>query len=226
MYRTSCVLLVLAALLGGGFGATATAGIEITLSSPQDLAHLTVGEQVTIDVNLQGLPVGSDFIFNLNTSVLFPSNLLQTVPDTTNSSGLTTGVGSGFAFQSANQPPNFYALSSLTAGSATGIFDDQAPAFSEAINENGLYYSFVLKAIAPGSGTIAFNTAPNSNEYAADSTGFNFAPLPTGGPLPFTIATTAVPEPSTHILAVFGAVAFLAYGWSRHRRAQRRSEAA
>jgi len=39
-------------------------------------------------------------------------------------------------------------------------------------------------------------------------------------------ATTAVPEPSTAIVAVFGAVAFVAYGWSRHRREQRRQAAA
>jgi hypothetical protein len=40
--------------------------------------------------------------------------------------------------------------------------------------------------------------------------------------------TTSVPtpEPSTAIVAVFGTVAFLAYGWSRHRRAQRRQAAA
>jgi hypothetical protein len=35
-----------------------------------------------------------------------------------------------------------------------------------------------------------------------------------------------VPEPSTALVAVFGAVAFLAYGWSRHRLAQRRQAAA
>jgi hypothetical protein len=39
-------------------------------------------------------------------------------------------------------------------------------------------------------------------------------------------ATTVVPEPSTAIVAAFGAVAFLAYGWSRHRREQRRQAAA
>jgi hypothetical protein len=174
----------------------------VTLSSPQDLEHLTVGEQVTIDVNLQGLPVGSHFIFNLNTSVLFPSSLLQTVPDTYDSSGLTTTFGSGYAFQFASQVPNFYALSLLTAGSATGIFNDEAPASSDAINENGIYYTFDLKAIAAGNGTIAFNTALGSNEYAADSTNFNFAPLPTGSPLSFTI--TAIPEPSSLLSLALG----------------------
>jgi hypothetical protein len=37
---------------------------------------------------------------------------------------------------------------------------------------------------------------------------------------------TAVPEPSTAVVAVFGATAFIAYGWSRHRREQRRQAAA
>jgi hypothetical protein len=36
----------------------------------------------------------------------------------------------------------------------------------------------------------------------------------------------AVPEPSTAVVAVFGAVTFLAYGWSRHRREHRRRAAA
>jgi hypothetical protein len=37
---------------------------------------------------------------------------------------------------------------------------------------------------------------------------------------------SAVPEPSTAIVAAFGAVAILAYGWSRHSREQRRQAAA
>jgi hypothetical protein len=37
---------------------------------------------------------------------------------------------------------------------------------------------------------------------------------------------TVAPEPSTAIVAVFGAVAFIAYGWSRHRRQQSRQAAA
>jgi hypothetical protein len=52
-----------------------------------------------------------------------------------------------------------------------------------------------------------------------------------GGNDPWIIAvsapsTTAVPESSTAILAVFFAVAFVAYGWSRYRRAQRQQAAA
>jgi hypothetical protein len=36
----------------------------------------------------------------------------------------------------------------------------------------------------------------------------------------------AAPEPSTALVAVFGAAAFIAYGWSRQRRDQRRQAAA
>jgi hypothetical protein len=38
--------------------------------------------------------------------------------------------------------------------------------------------------------------------------------------------TSTVPEPSTAIVAMLGAVAFIAYGWSSHRRAQRQQAAA
>jgi hypothetical protein len=190
----------------------AKAGPTVTLSSPDNLTGLSVGEQVTIDVSLQGLPVGTDFIFNLNTKVLFPSAQFQAVPDLSNTSGLTTGFGLGFAFQFTDQPPNFYALSSLNSGDAIGIFNDQSPVPSEAINENGLYYSFLLKAISTGTGSIGFDPTPGANQYAADDTGFNFAPLPTGDPLPFTISpTSAVPEPSalaisSILFAIFGMV--------------------
>jgi hypothetical protein len=45
--------------------------------------------------------------------------------------------------------------------------------------------------------------------------------------LPSTTPIATVPEPSSAVLASIGAVvAFLAYGWSRHRRAQRRQAAA
>jgi hypothetical protein len=116
----------------------------------------------------------------------------------------------------ANQPPNFYALSSLNTGNAVGIFNDQSPAASEAINENSLYYSFDLKAIAPGSGNILFDSTPGANQYAADDTGFNFAPLPTGGPLAFTIAS--VPEPASLTLGLVATLVGLGYAGSRRRR--------
>jgi PEP-CTERM motif len=177
-----------------------------------------VGQTVEIDVNLQGLAVGSDFIFNLNTRVLFDSSLFQAVPDPTNTSGLTAVVAPGSVFFNNVQGPlqiaNFYANSSLTAGAANGIFAQSPNTNSGAIGLDGLYYSFELKAIAAGTGSILFDPTPGANEYAADDTGFNYAPLPNLGPLGFTI--NAVPQPSSIALLGIG-FAGLGY-WARRRR--------
>lgn len=191
--------------------AATVAGPSVFLSSPDNLSNLTVGEQVTIDVNLQGLAVGSDFIFNLNTEVLFPSTSFQPV-----AGPLTTYGPSGDVFLYADQPPNFYAASSLNAGNAVGVFNDASPSPSSAISENGFYYSFTLKAIAPGIGSILFDPTPGANEYAADDTGFNYAPLPTGGPLLFSISS--VPEPSSLVLGVVASLTGLGFTWCRRRR--------
>jgi hypothetical protein len=202
--------------------ATSLAGPTVFLSSPENLSDLTVGELVTIDVNLQGLPVGSDFIFNLNTKVLFSSSLFQAIPDPSSSSGLTAVVAPGSVFYNFVDGPlqvaNFNAQSSLIPGAAIGIFAQSPNTNSGAIGLNGLYYSFTLKAIAAGSGSILFDPTPGANEYAADDTGFNYAPLPNLGPLPFTISAASVPEPSSITLGLTGLLVGIGCAWSHRRR--------
>ena len=105
------------------------------------------------------------------------------------------------------QVANFNAQSSLTAGAAIGNFSESPNVNSGAIGLNGLYYSFMLKAIAPGSGSISFDPSPGANQYAANETGFNFAPLITNGNLSFTISQAAVPEPSSICMLAIGAAA-------------------
>jgi hypothetical protein len=103
----------------------------------------------------------------------------------------------------------------LNSGNAIGDF---ASGSGPAIGLNGLYYSFTLQASGVGSGTILFDSTPGANQYAADDTGFNFAPLSTGGPLDFSIApaVTAVPEPEWGLFVVIGPVA--AFAWMRRKR--------
>lgn len=175
------------------------AGPTGVLSSPVDLTHLTVGQQVPIEVSITGLPA-NDFIFVLDTKVLFPSISFTPVPDPTQSSGLTPGPIIGVPSQQAN----FNALSSLAADNATGNFSDSMPQTSQAIGTNGLYYSFLLQANAVGSGTIQFD-AP-STQYAANDTAFALAPLPTSGSLSFTIF--GVPEAGSLNIALIGLSGF------------------
>jgi hypothetical protein len=91
--------------------------------------------------------------------------------------------------------------SSLAAGAATGIFSQFPNTNSGAIGLNGLFYSFLLRATSVGSGSIQFDSTPGANEYAANETGFNYAPLRTGGGL--IVNVRSVPEPSS--IALIGA---------------------
>lgn len=92
----------------------------------------------------------------------------------------------------------------LNSGNAIGDF---ASGSGPAIGLNGLYYSFTLQASGVGSGTILFDSTPGANQYAADDTGFNFAPLSTGGPW-----TSRSPRQSLPYLNPSGA-----FSWSSAR---------
>jgi hypothetical protein len=201
----------------------ARAAAVFALSSPSDLSALTVGQVVEIDLSLSGLPFPNnqtDFIFNLNTKILFDSSLFQAVPDPTSLSGLAAAVAPGSVFDNNVQGPlqianfNYQGVkpdglpdSSLTPGAAIGIFSQFPNTNSGAIGLNGLYYSFMLKAVAAGTGSISFDPTAGANEYAANETGFNYAPLNTNGNLPFAIGQASVPEPSSLCMLAIGVAA-------------------
>jgi hypothetical protein len=210
MSRMPLFAVILATLVAAAPEALADT-INATLSSPQDLSHLTVGELVTIDVNLQGLVFGSDFIYDLDTKVVFSSSLFQ-------SSGLTTSYGpaSGYAFYYSGQPPAFFSTSSLGAGDAVGIFNNSVSA--PPINQNGIFYSFTLEAIATGSGSISFdNSVATDNQYASNTTpNFFYIPLPTSSPM--SVSISSVPEPSSLGLGVVASLVGFGLTWRRHRR--------
>jgi hypothetical protein len=189
----------------------ASASPTLTLSSPTNLSTLTLGQELEVDVILSGLPA-NDYIFVLNSGVLFSSSLFTPVADPNNSSGLTPG-----SILNASQTANFNAASSLK-NAASGNFSDSSPSPSTAIGQNGLFYSFLLQADGAGSGTISFD--PNATQYAADDTGFALAALATGDPLAFTIApaSASAPEPST--LGLLGLVGSLATVAAAMRRKQ------
>jgi len=213
MTRSS--LITLALITAIGLTSTARAASIVSLSSPDDLASLQVGDQARIDVTLSGLETGS-FIFNLDTRILFPSAQFELVSGPTPSKAL----GSVFFGPDSIADPqlaNFNANSGPISGGGgvIGNFPDATASGVGAIGQNGLYYSFVVKAIATGSGSIGFDlNTPDANRYSGTETNFNFAPLPTGPALTFSIA--AVPEPASIALAATPAV--LAGAWTLRRR--------
>jgi hypothetical protein len=199
------VLLLMAVMTGT---VPVRAAPIIGLASSSDLTQLSVGDQIHVDVTLGGVSL-NELIFVLNTRELFPSSLFQVIADPGNSSGLSPGP----ILSVASQRDSFNALSSITVSSVIGNFSDSMPTPSQAIAGNGLFYSFALRAIAPGSGVIQFN--PAGTVYASNLSGFNLAPLPTSGPL--TVSVAAVPEPTSAVMLGVGTLAVLA--WVLRRRA-------
>jgi hypothetical protein len=199
-----------AVLTLGLLATSASAAPILSLTSPDDLDNLAVGQEFQIDVTLSGLRTipEFEFIIVLNSKVLFDAALLDPV------SGPTASLGGGSVFQVApSQIANFNSASSLGDGAATGNFND---AGSSAINSEGLFYSFRLRAEAAGSGTIDFDAA--STQFASFYTNFGLAPIGISAPLSYTIRSAVVPEPSTWSLIIYGGLlGGLALGRRRRR---------
>jgi len=91
------------------------------------------------------------------------------------------------------------------------------------LNENTQYFFYANQS---GPVTITpTDTYPGGQEWS--TTGSNTAYGPAPDDTLFTLSGTAVsvvPEPSTAVVAVFGAVSGIAYGLARKRRAQRRQD--
>ena len=200
MTRSS--LLTLALVIATGLTSTARAASIVSLSSPDDLASLQVGDQARIDVTLSGLETGL-FIFNLDTRILFPLAQFELVSGPTPSKAL----GSVFFGPDSIADPqlaNFNANSGPISGGGgvIGNFPDATASGVGAIGQNGLYYSFVVKAIATGSGSIRLRPQyPGRQPVLGHRNQFQLRP-PAHGPRPDLLyrcrARTHVDRPGGH----------------------------
>jgi hypothetical protein len=123
----------------------------------------------------------------------------------------------------------------ITPPNITPEIDTQTAIFSAAapipLDPNSRYW--IQLRVTPGTdASFAFDSAapmPTGPGATYDATFYDVTAFTIKAGIPYVeldSPSTAVPEPSTAVVATFGAVALGAYGWSRHRRAQRRPAAA
>jgi len=204
--RLTCVFasLILAVLVTG---ADARADITITF----ELKGLNVVETGTGAIDLSGLTINSNGGI-LQIPPLNPSDGIAIVGQTRSMNDLYTGF---------TGPSSFGSGGFSSPSSATG------DVFGIGAIDNDLA---VPQGYISGSTVSATDTFDNSNFTTLGLTAGTYTYTWGTGPnqtLTVQIGpAAAVPEPSTAIVAVLGAVAFITYGWIRRRRQQRRQVSA
>jgi hypothetical protein len=171
----------------------ASAGLlSLSLSSPNNLTGLSLGDSALINVNLSGLGAGEQLV-SLTGSVHFPGALLNTP--------LSLSQGSII-------PDATDFLSGSVAGQADGTFLTLNADPSRRISQNGLFYSFRVQAQAVGAGDFTLDAlALTAEQYDPQDP---LLPLlrtvDAGAALPFEITTpvVVVPAPPALGLALLG----------------------
>jgi len=160
--------------------ARANSVLTMSMSSPDDLANLTVGQTFTVNVSLGALGAGEQ-LQTLTGGVDFPSALLG--------SPVSISPGAIVPNPLAN-PLDFQTVSGV--GQADASFVTFSMNAAEHITSNGVFYSFTLTALAVGSGQIEFDTLaligeqfdPNDPQLPI------LRPISVGAPLDFTIKSS------------------------------------
>lgn len=172
-------LLACCALLLAGHASAGT--LLFSLSSPDDLSNLIVGQSAHFDVALSGLAAGEQLV-TLTGGVTFNAPLL----------GAPTAIQPGAIVPSPLADPlDFQNVSG--AGQADASFLTFSNLASAQVTSNGTFYGFDVKPLSAGSGTIQFNALALIGEQF-DAANPNLPILrfiDIGGPLNFTIKASA-----------------------------------
>jgi hypothetical protein len=136
-----------------------------------------------------------------------------------------TGISGTFTFDNVTE-----SITGLIPSNGFLGNDNQISPTAPFLDSSGISFavpSFTDAGVEVSEVEILFR--PNLSIYTSNigtSGGFFSVPGSVVSEFELTPATAAsVPEPSTAIVAVFGAMAFLAYGWSRHREHRRQADA-
>jgi hypothetical protein len=213
------------AVLGLMVGAAGSATADLIISSYPSLDN--VG-----DILSPGISVGAGFTLPVGSAYTLDSVTLRLLGGSD-----TTGKVELFGSDPSGNPvgPALDTFSPLTIPT-TAITDEMVTPTHPVTLQPSTTYWIVLTQTAGTSALEWWGSVTQTFTGVASSDGYRRGPTdpPTGArpgetlayEVTGTLSGVAVPEPSTAIAAALGAVAFLAYGWSRHRRAQRRQAAA
>jgi hypothetical protein len=189
-------VMLLAALLSLATSASSQAAFLLRVTSPDDVNHLTVGQTVTFNVDLSGITPGdaTTYLSYLAATLQYDNTLLSSFPTITPGAIIPDASNfTGTAF--TNQADGFY-------DSVFGF----SP--SDPISTNGTFFSFTVKTLGPGNGTISFeadaatfaNDPTQTNQFNPDTQGLNFhIDNGTGG-------VTTTPAPGGLVLVLSGAL--------------------
>lgn len=178
MRRHLGLLLALASLFT--LPASVRADLILSISSPDDLAHVAVGATVTFDISVFG--TSADAPGYLSTSIQIDPTVFA---DASVILGSIIPDARGFD-------------SSATGGGTVSAYYDDSIFGTAPITTDGVFYSFRLTRIADNATTLSF-----SGFSAQDDSGNNISISadPDSIDVP---ATRLVPEPSSLVLAMSG----------------------
>ena len=172
-----------------GWSSISRADLMLSISSPDDLSDLTVGQEFLIQVSLSGL-----------TTEELDSLAVDVVVDEAGFSNPSTPLAGAIVPSPAD---NFDPFSFADPDLVTGAFLLESGV--TGIDTNGVFFVFTMAVAEVGSGTIGFD--PGS--ALAITTSDEFLEIIEGAAVPYT----AIPEPMT--ISILG---FAMIGWLRRRR--------
>ncbi len=175
---TACAAMV--------FGLAVQAAPMLSLSSSANLSTLTVGQTTTISVSLSGLTVGQQLQELLGSISFSPTLFAQ-----------PTSVTAGPIVPTITAP--IFQTNTATPGFVDGLFDTGGLVGTTPITTNGVFFSFTLRAIATGVGSVGFDTVDGLFFNPADRFSPIAANVVAGPDLPVTIRAAgggAVPLPA------------------------------